>query len=51
MNLAKGAWNNPALNALVVMYQRLLEGEEAIGLVHGNGGLGYRQGVAIVGRA
>lgn len=48
MNLAKGAWNNPALNALVVMYQRLQKGEELVGLVHGNGGLGYRQGVAIV---
>lgn len=51
MNLAKGAWNNPALNALIVMYERLLAGEESIGLVHGNGGLGYRQGVAIIAKA
>jgi hypothetical protein len=50
MNLARAAWNNPALNALVVMHKRLCEGPENIGLIHGNGGLGYRQGVAIVER-
>jgi hypothetical protein len=48
MNLARGAWNNPALNGLITMYQRMSEGDESIGLVHGNGGLGYRQGVAIL---
>lgn len=48
MNLAKGAWNNPALNALIVMHQRLCDSKEKLGLLHGNGGLGYRQGVAIV---
>lgn len=48
MNLAKGAWNNPALNALIVMHQRLGVSKEKLGLVHGNGGLGYRQGIAIV---
>jgi hypothetical protein len=51
MNLARGAWNNPALNGLISMHHRLLAGEESIGLVHGNGGLGYRQGVAILQRA
>ena len=50
MNLARGAWNNPALNALITMHHRLNDGPETIGLVHGNGGLGYRQGVAIVER-
>lgn len=50
MNLARGAWNNPALNALIAMHHRLNEGPEDIGLIHGNGGLGYRQGVAIVSR-
>ncbi|UTW12869.1 hypothetical protein [Marinobacterium rhizophilum] len=50
MNLARGAWNNPALNALISMHHRLLQGEEHIGLVHGNGGLGYRQGVALLAR-
>lgn len=48
MNLAKAAWNNPALNALVLMHRRLSSGPEKLGLIHGNGGLGYRQGVAIV---
>lgn len=50
MNLAKAAWNNPALNALVLMHHRLCDGPEKLGLIHGNGGLGYRQGVAIVER-
>lgn len=50
MNLARGAWNNPALNALIAMHHRLSDGPEKIGLIHGNGGLGYRQGVAIVER-
>lgn len=50
MNLAKAAWNNPALNALILMYHRLCHGEEQLGLVHGNGGLGYRQGIAIIER-
>lgn len=48
MNLARGAWNNPALNGLIMMYQRMCKGDESVGLVHGNGGLGYRQGVAIL---
>ncbi|NVK43166.1 MAG: hypothetical protein HWE39_18115 [Oceanospirillaceae bacterium] len=48
MNLGRGAWNNPALNALISMHHRLLEGPETIGMVHGNGGLGYRQGVAML---
>ncbi|MEY8247704.1 MAG: hypothetical protein RPT11_04910 [Bermanella sp.] len=51
MNLAKAAWNNPALNGLITMYRRLCDGSEALGLVHGNGGLGYRQGVAIMATA
>jgi hypothetical protein len=50
MNLAKAAWNNPALNALVLMHHRLCDGPESLGLIHGNGGLGYRQGIAIVER-
>ena len=50
MNLAKAAWNNPALNALILMHHRLSNGKEQLGLIHGNGGLGYRQGIAIVER-
>jgi hypothetical protein len=58
MNLARGAWNNPALNGLITLYHRLcndssdsdvaIEDELTLGLVHGNGGLGYRQGVGIL---
>lgn len=48
MNLARGAWNNPALNGLITMHRRLINSKETLGLVHGNGGLGYRQGVAIL---
>ncbi|PIE25547.1 MAG: hypothetical protein CSA60_00095 [Neptuniibacter caesariensis] len=50
MNLARAPWNNPALNGLITMYHRLLEGDEQYGMVHGNGGLGYRQGVALLTR-
>lgn len=49
MNLAKGPWNNPALNSLIEMHQQLIASpEHQIGAVHGNGGLGYKQGVAIL---
>lgn len=48
MNLARAAWNNPALNGLITMVEQLQQGEAPIGAVHGNGGLGYRQGVAIL---
>lgn len=50
MNLARAPWNNPALNGIVTMYQRLCEGDEEVGMVHANGGLGYRQGVALMSR-
>ena len=49
MNLGKGAWNNPALNSLIEMHHQLCTSEDHhIGAVHGNGGLGYKQGVAIL---
>lgn len=48
MNLAKAPWNNPALNSLITMYHRLVSGDEKYAMVHGNGGLGYRQGVALL---
>jgi hypothetical protein len=54
MNLARAAWNNPALNALVMMHNRLCDDKggdhEKLGLIYGNGGLSYRQGIAIVER-
>lgn len=49
MNLAKGPWNNPALNGLIEMHQQLQNSPtHSSGAVHGNGGLGYKQGVAIL---
>ncbi len=51
MNLARAAWNNPALNGLIAMYESLVSygsGERPKGLVHGNGGLGYRQGLVLM---
>lgn len=48
MNLARAPWNNPALNGLIRMYQCLTEQPQQWGLIHGNGGLGYRQGVVLL---
>ena len=48
MNLARAPWNNAALNGLIVMFKTLSESEATLGLVHGNGGLGYKQGVALL---
>ena len=50
MNLARAPWNNPALNALIVMVEKLQGAGPALGAVHGNGGLGYLQGVAVLER-
>ncbi|MGB0833277.1 MAG: hypothetical protein ACPGR2_02030 [Psychrobium sp.] len=50
MNLARAPWNAPSLNALIEMSQRLSNCNQRYGAVHGNGGLGYRQGVAILER-
>ena len=48
MNLSRAPWNNPALYGLIEMYQQLKDTDMNYGLVHGNGGIGYRQGVAIL---
>ena len=48
MNLARAPWNNPALNGLIEMYHQLCLTTHHYGLVHGNGGIGYRQGIAIL---
>lgn len=50
MNFARAPWNNPALNALIEMYNTLKNGTGKYGLVHGNGGIGETQGVAILER-
>jgi hypothetical protein len=49
MNLARAAWNNPALNGLVALWKRLSEGAAPLAALHANGGLGQRQGLAILG--
>jgi len=52
MNRAGAPWHNPALNGLIVLWERLRSPEpraSRVGLVHGNGGLGGYQGVAIIG--
>ncbi|MEH6628214.1 MAG: hypothetical protein V7739_17360 [Motiliproteus sp.] len=48
MNLARAPWNNPALNGLISLYQQLPRRKLRVALLHGNGGLGYRQGVALL---
>lgn len=49
MNLARAPWNNPVLHALAVMWARLRAGGSAdVGVLHGNGGLGGWQGVAVL---
>lgn len=50
MNLARAPWNNPALNGLIEMYTTIKNGAVKYGLVHGNGGIGEIQGVAILER-
>lgn len=50
MNLHRAPWNLPALRGLIEMYQQLQTSEQKLGGVHGNGGLGYKQGFAILRR-
>ena len=49
MNLARAAWNNPALHGLATLWERLSNGAAPLAALHANGGLGQRQGVAILG--
>ena len=49
MNLARAPWNNPALNGLIAVCESLQNNKQDA-LVHGNGGLGYKQGIALLGR-
>ena len=47
MNLGRAPWNNPVLNATILIHQLMLEERIAFGGIHGNGGLGYKQGFAL----
>ncbi len=50
MNFARAPWNNPALHGLILVARAVLAGA-SVGLVHGNGGLGGRQGIAVLQRS
>lgn len=50
MSLARAPWNNPALNGLIALMEELPQTNKKYALVHGNGGLGGLQGVAILGK-
>ena len=50
MNFARAPWNNPALNGLIEMVNTMKDGPIKYGLIHGNGGIGEIQGVAILER-
>lgn len=47
MNLARAPWNNPALNGLIALCDQLQSRKTTV-LLHGNGGLGYKQGIALL---
>src|SRR3990167_1000073 len=50
MNLAKGPWNNPVLRAMITLYKKFQQADALlIGGIHGNGGLGEKQGFALLG--
>ncbi len=46
MNFARAPWNNPALNGAIALLEELKHSSVKYAMVHGNGGLGYKQGVA-----
>ncbi len=48
MTLAYGPWNGPALRGLALVAKAIVDGAP-LGLVHGNGGLGAYQSVAVLG--
>ena len=50
MNLARAPWNNPVLHALSVLCSEIERGRFRRGILHGNGGLGAKQGFLIVSR-
>lgn len=48
LNLARAPWNNPALNGLIEVCKKMKNDSYPYGLVHGNGGIGEVQGIAIL---
>lgn len=51
MNLSKAPWNNPCLLSIINAKDKLLLNTSEFALIHGNGGLGYKQGIALLKRA
>ena len=50
LNLARAPWNNPALSGLIDLCEKMKKDKIKYGVVHGNGGIGEIQGVAILER-
>lgn len=50
MNFARAPWNNPALNGLIEIVKTMRVEDKKYGVIHGNGGIGEIQGVAILER-
>lgn len=48
LSLAGAPWNNPVLSSLVTFAQRLPGSGKPYGLLHGNGGIGEAQGLALL---
>lgn len=48
MNLARAPWDNPSLNACIAAWEKIRSTPVKTACIHGNGGLGYKQGVAII---
>ena len=49
MNLAKAPWNLPVLRAIIALYDKLQQSDKiSVAGVHGNGGLGEKQGFMIL---
>lgn len=49
MNLAKGPWNLPVLRSIIVLYHKLLvRSDISYAGIHGNGGLGEKQGFLLL---
>lgn len=48
LNFSRAPWNNPVLNALVDICNKMKKDNIKFGLVHGNGGIGEVQGIGIL---
>ncbi len=51
MSFGRAPWNCPAFRNAIIVANKLKDSEEHYGLVHGNGGMGETQGLALFKRA